>query len=142
MAVVVWTCREPTCGQTFETKTETCPKCGGPMRRIGEAPWRGWVLVLCGLILVGMMGAILVAIGGDLREASTTGSSDGFTGTAQQAQMILYLFYTIIAFGLLSLINGIYQIVTGGQHKIFIVLSLVMVVVLFVVIYLTMKDMK
>lgn len=142
MAVVVWTCREPTCGQTFETRTETCPKCNGPMRRVGESPWRGWVLVLCGVILVGMMGAVLAAIGGDLREAVSTGASENFTGTAEQAQMILYLFYTIIAFGVLSLVNGIYQIVTGGQHRIFIVLSLVMVVVLFVVIYLAMRDLK
>lgn len=142
MAVVVWTCREPTCGQTFETKTETCPKCNGPMRRVGESPWRGWVLVLCGVILVGMMGAVLAAIGGDLREAVSTGASENFTGTAEQAQMILYLFYTIIAFGVLSLVNGIYQIVTGGQHRIFIVLSLVMVVVLFVVVYLAMRDLK
>jgi hypothetical protein len=138
----VWTCRDATCGRTIDTKTEICPKCGGPTRRVGEAPWRGWVLILCGLILIGMMGAILAAIGGDLREAASTGASDGFTGTAEQARMILYLFYVIIAFGVLSFVNGIYQLVTGAQHKIFIVLTLVMVAVLFFVVYLAMRDMK
>lgn len=138
----VWTCNAPTCGRTVDTKTETCPKCGGPMRRVGEAPWRGWVLILCGIILVGMMGAILAAIGGDLGEAAATGTSDGFTGTAEQARMILYLFYVIIAFGLLSLVNGVYQLVTGAQHKAFIVATLLLVVVLFVVLYLVMRDLK
>lgn len=138
----VWTCREPTCGRTVDTKTEICPKCGGPMRRVGEAPWRGWVLILCGIFLVGMMTMVLVAIGPDLREAMTTGASDGFTGTAEQARMILYLFYVVIAFGFLSFVNGIYQLVTGAQHKAFIFATVLLVVVLFVVGFLTMKNLK
>lgn len=138
----VWTCREPTCGVIAETKTETCPKCGGPMKRIGEAPWRGWVMIACGVILVGMMGAVVMAIGPQLREAAATGASEGFTGTPEQARAMLYLFYTIIAFGALALANGIYQLVTGAQHKIFIVLTLVLVAVLFFFIWLSLKDMK
>ena len=127
---VVWTCREPTCGQTFKTRTEICPKCGGPMRGIGEAPWRGWLLLICGVALIGMMTAILMAIGGDLDEAIATGSSDGFTGTSDQARLIVYLFYAIIAFGVVSAANGVFQLVTRRQHWAFIAATLVVFAVL------------
>ncbi|MDQ8756018.1 hypothetical protein RCO27_07225 [Sphingosinicella sp. LHD-64] len=138
----VWTCQDATCGRTVETKTTTCPKCGGPVRKVGDAPWRGWLGLLCGLFLIGMMGAIIWNLGPALRETIATGSSVGFTGTAEQAQAILYLFYTIIAFGVLALVNGIYMIVTGSQHRIFIILTVLMAALLVFTVYLAVKDIK
>ena len=44
-------CRKSTCATLVEGKTEACPKCGGPMRSVGESPLRGIVLLLCGLFL-------------------------------------------------------------------------------------------
>jgi hypothetical protein len=138
----VWTCQDATCGRTVETKTTTCPKCGGPVRKVGDAPWRGWLGLLCGLVLIGLMGLVTWNLGPALNETIATGSSDGFTGTAEQAQAILYLFYTIIAFGVLALVNGIYMIVTGSQHRIFIILTVLMTAVLAFTVYLAVKDIN
>jgi hypothetical protein len=138
----VWTCQDATCGRTVDTKTAACPKCGGPVRKVGDAPWRGWVGLVCGLILIGLMGTIVWQIGPGLREAAATGTSANFAGTAAQAQAMLYLFYTVIAFGVLAMVNGVYMIVTGTQHRIFIILMILMTALLAFTVYLSMKDLK
>ena len=51
-------CQDPKCATLVEGKVAACPKCGGAMRTVGESPWRGIVLLLCGLTLVIGMGLI------------------------------------------------------------------------------------
>lgn len=135
----VWTCNDTTCARTFDTKTDVCPQCGGATRRVGDSPWRGWLGLFCGLFLVGMMGLVTLNLAPDLNETVRTGASDGFSGTAEQAQWVLYLFYTIIAFGLLATVNGVYMIAQGQQHRIFIILMIAMTVLLLYVVYQAMN---
>ena len=138
----LWTCNDPTCGSVSPTKTETCPKCGGPTKRVGEGAWRGWVMIACGLVLAGMMVLIIAAIGTPLYEAARGEGSDSFTGTAEQAQAILYLFYTIIAFGLVAIANGTHTLITGAQNRIFMVLTFLLLLPLFFFIWMALKDME
>jgi len=43
----------------------------------------------------------------------------------------------VIAFGALALANGIYMLATGSQHRAFIIVTLLMVLLLFYVLYRT-----
>lgn len=138
----VWTCNDPTCGKTVDTRTEVCPKCGGAMRKVGEGRWRGVVLIICGVVMVAMMGPITYYLGPNLREAMSTGGSDGFTGTPEQARLILYLFYALIAFGVLAFVNGVYQVITSTQNRIFMILNLLVFAVVLFFVFTTMWTMK
>lgn len=133
----VWTCQDVNCGRTVDSRTQACPKCSGPMKKIGESPLRAWAAIVCGVLLIGLMGTITWSLGPDLHRAIATGSAENFTGTGEQAQAILHLFYVVIAFGVLTLANGIYMLATGSQHRAFIVAALLMVLALFYVLYRT-----
>jgi hypothetical protein len=136
------TCVEPTCGIVVQGKAEACPKCGGPMRRIGEAKWRGWVLLVLGLFLMLFMGVIafnllpsLLAPGKDM------GGGARFSGDADQAQMVLGLFGAIILFGFVTAANGAYWIATGRRSKTFTVLTLALAAGLALIAVLFKKTM-
>jgi hypothetical protein len=85
-----------------------CPQCGRRMLSSRKVRMLGWLLVVLGGFLVVMMGAItaLVAV-----------NSSHFTGTAIQAMFMYLLFAVIIAFGLLSLAAGAWQIKYGKRNK-------------------------
>jgi hypothetical protein len=44
-------------------------------------------------------------------------SGSRFTGTTEQAQLILGLFGLIIVFGLTSIVGGLWQVITGTRNK-------------------------
>lgn len=130
------------CGFNAEGAVDTCPRCGAPTRVKQEPRTRGIILVICGLILIGLMGSITIALLPTLLHAGKEGAGANFEGTAAQAQMILGLFGVIIAFGCTSLAYGIYQLVFRRESKAFIVATLLLVVVLLVAIWMTMTSLK
>src|SRR6185436_9687453 len=101
-------CRKSTCATLVEGKVPACPKCGGPMRSVGESPLRGIVLLLCGLILLILMGAILYNMYPTLSHPGETIDGSTFTGTADQARITLLLFVAVLVFGLVATANGVY----------------------------------
>jgi len=120
-------CESPTCAVTVEGAASACPKCGGPMRQIRGAQARGWILIVLGLFLVVMMGAIMIGTAPTLLEPGV--ADDGgstFTGTADQARMIMLLFGVVIAFGATATANGVYMLKTGGQSRIFIAINVIL----------------
>ena len=120
-------CNDPKCAELVEGRVAVCPKCGGAMRSVGESPLRGIVLLVIGLFLLGLMGTVTVALLPGLThpgEELADGSS--FTGTAEQARMVLILFGLLLAFGLMAVLNGIYMIVTRRQSWAFIIGTLVL----------------
>lgn len=130
------------CGFNADGAVDICPRCGAPTRVKQEPRTRGIILVICGLFLIGLMGAITIALLPTLLHAGKdTGGAD-FEGTAEQAQMILGLFGVIIAFGCTSLAYGIYQLVYRRESKAFIVVTLLLVAVLLVAVWLTMTSLK
>lgn len=115
-------CIDPKCAELVEGRAATCPKCGGPMRSVGESPGWGILLLVIGLILLGLMGPITWALLPSLlRPGEVLGEGGSFTGTAEQARMVLILFGLLLAFGLMAVLNGIYMIVTRRQSWVFII---------------------
>lgn len=136
-------CRDPKCGTLVEGKVAACPKCGGAMRTVGESPWRGIVLLLCGLSLVIGMGVILANMYPTLSHPGVRmpdGSS--FTGTADQAQITIILFVAVIAFGLVATANGIYMLITKQQSRVFMFISLGFAAALILITFIAMSKLK
>ena len=136
-------CRDPKCATLVEGKVGACPKCGGAMRTVVESPWRGIVLLLCGLILVIGMGVItynmypaLTNPGVDLPDGSS------FTGTAEQAQIVLLLFAAVIVFGLVATANGLYMLITKQQSRVFMFVSLGIAAALLIITFVAMGKLK
>jgi hypothetical protein len=136
-------CRDPKCGTLVEGKVTACPKCGGAMRTVGESPWRGIVLLLCGLFLTIGMGVILSNMYPTLSHPGVRmpdGSS--FTGTADQARITILLFAAVIAFGLVATANGVYMLITKQQSKIFMFVSLGFAAALLIITFIAMGKLK
>lgn len=124
------TCPKPTCAATVEGKASVCPKCGGPMRMVSESPVRGWILLIIGLFLVLFMGAITLSLAPTLLQPGKDVDGGSFSGTADDARMILALFGIVIAFGVTSASYGAYQLIFRRESKVFIFLTLLIAVVL------------
>jgi hypothetical protein len=113
-------CNSPTCATTVEGMVDQCPKCGGSMRAVRESRARGYVLVVLGLVMVGMMAVIIANVSPSLMSPGEEMADGGsLTGTAEQARLMLYLFWGLLAFGGLMTVNGIHQIRTGYNSKLF-----------------------
>jgi len=123
------TCLSLSCRETVDGSVEKCPKCGTKMRTPKMVRRLGWFLLLIGLFLVGLMGTITMNMAPALLHPYSPGSN--FTGTAEQARMILRLFAAVIAFGIGTMVNGTYQIVTGRQNGWIRAASLGLALVLF-----------
>ncbi|MDQ4087822.1 MAG: hypothetical protein M3177_07425 [Pseudomonadota bacterium] len=136
------TCTSPRCAYTVEGTLSACPKCGGPMRAVRESRVRGWAMLLLGLVLVLMTGAITWNMAPTLLQPGKEVDGGTFTGTSEQAKKILGLFAVLIGFGLASITNGMFQIATGRQSKLFTVLGLALAGLLLVIVFVTMRDIK
>ncbi|HEX8456253.1 MAG TPA: hypothetical protein VF656_02940 [Pyrinomonadaceae bacterium] len=119
------------CGHVTTDATAACPKCGKRLRTSKQVRRLGWLQLLIGLFLVGFMGMItynLAPLMFPLTDVRTNGAS--FTGTREQAQMILGLFLMVIVFGLGSMASGLWQIKTGRRNKWLFIIMVVLFVVL------------
>lgn len=136
-------CRNPKCATLVEGRVEVCPKCGERMKIVGESPWRGWVLIMCGLIMTIMMGVITFNLYPELTNPGVRSADGGsWTGGAESARMVLLLFYGLIAFGVVCLANGIYMLVTRQQTKTFMFVSLGLAAAVLLIAFLTMGTIK
>lgn len=124
------TCTQPTCAATLEGKAAICPKCGGPMRQVGESPVRGWILVILGLFLILFMGGITLVVAPTMLRPGETIDGSSFTGTAEQARTALLLFGAVILFGFVAFANGIYMLKTKRQSKGFVIATLALAAVM------------
>lgn len=106
------------CGyQTVETITK-CPKCGRKLLSTKLVRRLGWVQLFIGLFLVGMMAVITFNLAPNMLEPGVPDAGGSrFTGTREQAKVILSLFGLIIVFGLTSFVNGLWQVTTGRRNN-------------------------
>jgi MFS family permease len=122
------------CGHVTTEVVTGCPKCGRRLRTAAQVRRLGWLQLAIGVFLVGLMGTItynlapsLLPLAGFTREGGAR-----FTGTPEQAQLILGLFGLVIAFGLGSILSGLWQIKTGRRNKwLFIIMVVLFIVLIF-----------
>jgi hypothetical protein len=124
------TCLSPLCGITIEGSEKKCPKCGWAMRNARNIRLRGWLLLCCGLFLVLFMGWIAWSLAPTLLRPGIDYDNGRFTGTKDQAQMILALFGAVILFGAVGTANAIYMITTGRQSRVFVIITLLLAAVI------------
>lgn len=111
------TCRDPTCGTTVEGRPETCAKCGGPMRRLGESKLRAFVLIGTGLFLITFMGWIWAMLWPMLRNPGVEIDGSSFTGSESDARLIELLFAALVLFGVFGLVYGLSMAITGRESS-------------------------
>ena len=112
------------CGAWADGAVAVCPRCGGAMILKKGSTARGWILLVLGLFLMGMMGAITAATAPTMLNPGVEIDGGSFTGTAEQGRIFLGLFLLVFAFGIVSTLYGLFQIVTRRESKAFILLSL------------------
>jgi hypothetical protein len=134
-------CNLPTCAVVVDGRVSVCPKCGGPMRDVSDSAVRGIVMLVCGVILVGMMGWILwTQTESMLNPGVEAADGSTFTGTAKEAQSFLGLFAVVMLLGLTSFINGIFFIVKRRQSGIFMAISLGLAAILMALVYFILRS--
>jgi magnesium-transporting ATPase (P-type) len=121
----VSTCTSPSCGTKVEGQVERCPKCNRKMRTPRTIRRLGISLVIVGLLLAGGVGYLYAAMTPMLSHPGVAQDGTTFSGTAEQARMVFTLFQAIIAFGLASIVNGVFQIVTGRRSTIMLIITLI-----------------
>ncbi len=121
------------CGHvTSEGAAGACPKCGRRLRTATQVRRLGWLQLAIGVFLVGLMGTITYNLAPSLLpSAAATRGGARFTGTPEQAQLILGLFGMVLVFGLGSMLSGLWQIKTGRRNKwLFVIMVLLFVVLI------------
>ena len=119
-----------------------CPNCGGRLRAAKTVRRLGWLQLLIGLFLVGLMGTIAYNLAPALLSPAAPARGSRFTGTPEQALMILGLFGLVITFGLGSIAAGLWQIATGRRNKWIFIFMIVLFVVVMVSAWLTTGALK
>ena len=130
------------CGAWADGNVAVCPRCGGPMQVKQGSTVRGWVLLFLGLFLMGMMGAITAATAPTMLNPGVEIDGGSFTGTAQQGRIFLGLFLLVFAFGAVSTLYGLFQIVTRRESKAFVMATLGLAALLLVVMFGILWFMK
>lgn len=136
------TCIALTCGETMEGTVETCPKCGAKMRTSRSIRQSGWALLLIGTFLTGLMGTITVKLLPSLLPVNGALGTDRFTGTPDQADLILQLFMLVIGFGVAAILNGAWQIATGRRNRLVLLATLALAAMIVFAAYSTVQAIK
>ena len=111
------------CGYETNEALKRCPRCGLGLQSTKQVRRLGWLVLALGLFIVGLMGTITFQTAPALLQPREPMDSEQFTGTAAQGALILTLFSLVIAFGLIAVINGLFQIKTGRRSKALIYFS-------------------
>ena len=119
------------CGHVTNEVGDKCPKCGRRLRTAKQVRRIGWLQLAIGVFLIGLMGTITYNVAPLLLQAGeSAGGGARFTGTPQQAQLILALFGMVLVFGLGSIASGIWQIKTGRRNKWLFILMVALFLIL------------
>jgi hypothetical protein len=128
------TCTAPSCRTKMEGVVERCPQCDRKMRTPARIRRSGWLLLIPGTLMVGLIGCVSIAIGPMLLHPGEAQDGATFGGTADQARMVLTLFGVLFAFGAVCIVNGVFQIATGRRNLAITIASLM---IFAVIVYLT-----
>ena len=113
------------CGAVTPGVAPACPTCGAKTISSNRIRMLGWVLVALGLFLAGFMTYLTLYLTPSFsRPGQDMGELGRWNGTAEQGRAVLNLFWIIIAFGILCVLGGLWQLRTGRRNKAFMVLAL------------------
>jgi hypothetical protein len=108
----VSTCRS--CGWQTHKFVSRCERCGGAMLSRRWARRFGGVQFVLGVLLAGGIGVVLWAeLGLPLLNPRAASGGTRFSGTRGQGMALLTLLGAVGAVGILSMLNGLWQMVTG-----------------------------
>ncbi len=125
------TCTARACRAVTPGLVDACPRCGARVLTSRRVRILGWLQLGIGLFLIAFMGYIALQMYPSLSRPGAEMAGGGrFNGDAEQAGMILNVFWLVIAVGALSVVNGIWQIATGRRNMILVVISLLVAAVL------------
>ena len=124
------TCYSLRCGYVTDVEGTKCPKCGGRLRTARFIRTLGWLQLLIGLFLVGLMGTITFFLAPIMLHAGQIDGGTSYTGSPAQAQLILGFFGIIIVFGLGTMASGLWQVATGTRNRWIAIVMLGMVLLL------------
>lgn len=107
------------CGhETWKFKSE-CERCGAGLQSRRWSRRFGIVLTLCGLIISGLMGAVLFNMLPMLLRPGVDIGGSRFSGSPTMAAVVLVILGAVFAFGLVALGYGLWQIATGKRsHRV------------------------
>ncbi len=78
----------------------------------------GWLMLLAGLFLVGLVGIITYYLAPELLHLCVPSAGGShWKGTAREAQLFLILFAVVVIFVITDIVYGLYAIVTGKPNK-------------------------
>lgn len=100
----------------------------------------GWVLVLAGLFITGLMGMITLILLPSLVPVHGIPVKAHFNGSPDQARLILQLFFLLIGFGLAATLNGIIQVATGQRNRVALFVSLGLAALIVIAAYETVRS--
>ena len=112
-----------TCGEIVSGHVDTCPKCGGRMRSSRTVQRLGWLLLLAGVAIAGMMSMIILSLLPAFVSIQGIQNTTRFNGTPEQARQIMSLLFIVLAFGIAGILNGLIQIVSGRRSRAALLLS-------------------
>jgi hypothetical protein len=107
------------CGYTSHERIGQCPTCQRKRRfwTKKQLLLKGWLQLICGLFLVGLMGTITFNLLPSLLQVGHEVGGETFTGTTEQLRLILVLFTIIILAGLACTVMGLWIIITKRINK-------------------------
>ena len=137
------TCTARSCKTVTPGIVDKCPVCGNRVVTSRRIRVLGWLSIACGVILVGLMGYITVALSPTLTHAGVDmGEMGRWNGTAEQARMVLILFYLVIGFGVLAMLAGAWMVATGRRHIAITIVTLAAAGILLVHVWRTTEALK
>jgi len=126
------TCSLLSCGETVEGTVDKCPKCGTKMSTSRSLRRLGWVILAAGLLITGVMGKIAWFYWPLLRHPGETIGGSSFSGSKDDAVLIQQVFSFVAGFGVVAIINGARQIVTGRRNRFFVILTVALFAMIFI----------
>ena len=105
------------CGYETYEPASFCTQCGAGMQSRRWSRRYGWMLLACGLLITGTIGAVLFYTAPLLLRPGVSIGGSRFSGTSAQASVILGILGTVALFGVTAAAYGLWQIKTGRRNR-------------------------
>ena len=105
------------CGYVTHKFVSHCPECGASMQSKRWSRRYGWMLFACGLFITCVIGTVIFYTLPLLLRPGNSINGTRFAGSTAQAIFVLCIFGMVLAFGVTTMLYGLYQVKTGFRSK-------------------------